>query len=123
MGRGEGLGFYATVQSGQVGGGGRGNDKRDFRVTAVANDPALSHVDAVVGANFPGKGIGDGSGLQDGGALVRITRDGDISDPVGGGEQDRKSTRLNSSHSSISYAVFCLKKKNPSYRICLTAVT
>src|SRR5689334_24478286 len=26
-------------------------------------------------------------------------------------EPDRKSTRLNSSHSSISYAVFCLKKK------------
>src|SRR2546430_13460919 len=28
------------------------------------------------------------------------------------GETDRKSTRLNSSHSQISYAVFCLKKKN-----------
>src|SRR5438309_4209207 len=28
-----------------------------------------------------------------------------------GGGRDRKSTRLNSSHSSISYAVFCLKKK------------
>src|SRR2546430_9059318 len=28
--------------------------------------------------------------------------------------QDRKSTRLNSSHSQISYAVFCLKKKIPS---------
>src|SRR2546430_7833805 len=28
-----------------------------------------------------------------------------------GGERDRKSTRLNSSHSQISYAVFCLKKK------------
>src|SRR4051812_49554326 len=28
-------------------------------------------------------------------------------------EPDRKSTRLNSSHMSISYAVFCLKKKNP----------
>src|SRR2546430_11384744 len=27
-------------------------------------------------------------------------------------ELDRKSTRLNSSHSQISYAVFCLKKKN-----------
>src|SRR5688572_32402311 len=27
-------------------------------------------------------------------------------------QQDRKSTRLNSSHSQISYAVFCLKKKN-----------
>src|SRR5205085_4745089 len=29
--------------------------------------------------------------------------------------RDRKSTRLNSSHSQISYAVFCLKKKNNSY--------
>src|SRR6267143_5184082 len=28
---------------------------------------------------------------------------------------DRKSTRLNSSHSSISYAVFCLKKKKTSH--------
>src|SRR2546422_3020818 len=28
-----------------------------------------------------------------------------------GGRQDRKSTRLNSSHGYISYAVFCLKKK------------
>src|SRR2546430_13383705 len=27
--------------------------------------------------------------------------------------RDRKSTRLNSSHSQISYAVFCLKKKKP----------
>src|SRR2546430_8171747 len=31
---------------------------------------------------------------------------------AGIGELDRKSTRLNSSHSQISYAVFCLKKKN-----------
>src|SRR2546430_12062875 len=31
--------------------------------------------------------------------------------PGGRGERDRKSTRLNSSHSQISYAVFCLKKK------------
>src|SRR5689334_23975996 len=31
------------------------------------------------------------------------------------GGLDRKSTRLNSSHSSISYAVFCLKKKNNIY--------
>src|SRR3712207_7460640 len=29
-----------------------------------------------------------------------------------GGLVDRKSTRLNSSHANISYAVFCLKKKN-----------
>src|SRR3712207_7446524 len=33
--------------------------------------------------------------------------------PVTRGEdRDRKSTRLNSSHANISYAVFCLKKKN-----------
>src|SRR3712207_7212134 len=32
----------------------------------------------------------------------------------GGYRTDRKSTRLNSSHANISYAVFCLKKKNTS---------
>src|SRR2546430_11447177 len=31
---------------------------------------------------------------------------------------DRKSTRLNSSHSQISYAVFCLKKKKHEYQQC-----
>src|SRR2546430_9316943 len=31
--------------------------------------------------------------------------------------QDRKSTRLNSSHSQISYAVFCLKKKKNYYPV------
>src|SRR2546430_12816004 len=31
--------------------------------------------------------------------------------------RDRKSTRLNSSHSQISYAVFCLKKKKIHYHI------
>src|SRR5438309_8020994 len=34
--------------------------------------------------------------------------------------QDRKSTRLNSSHSSISYAVFCLKKKTWGYCSAVT---
>src|SRR6266542_2650693 len=34
--------------------------------------------------------------------------------------RDRKSTRLNSSHGSISYAVFCLKKKKKKFRVsCL----
>src|SRR5256886_10342283 len=34
-------------------------------------------------------------------------------------DKDRKSTRLNSSHSQISYAVFCLKKKTiPHTRAC-----
>src|SRR3712207_8121301 len=34
---------------------------------------------------------------------------------------DRKSTRLNSSHANISYAVFCLKKKKLNTRVSLTA--
>src|SRR6267143_3983070 len=33
--------------------------------------------------------------------------------------QDRKSTRLNSSHSSISYAVFCLKKKKKKNKLLI----
>src|SRR6266853_3940562 len=33
--------------------------------------------------------------------------------------RDRKSTRLNSSHSQISYAVFCLKKKTHTYSTAL----
>src|SRR5258707_8466210 len=42
------------------------------------------------------------------------------------GRQDRKSTRLNSSHANISYAVFCLKKKNyccPSFDGSILAVS
>src|SRR2546430_12601216 len=41
-------------------------------------------------------------------ALVQAARRQGLARPPGG---DRKSTRLNSSHSQISYAVFCLKKK------------
>src|SRR6266852_8318470 len=36
-------------------------------------------------------------------------------DGLRGRAQDRKSTRLNSSHGSISYAVFCLKKKKKKH--------
>src|SRR2546430_11083683 len=38
---------------------------------------------------------------------------GEICSEGGFKTRDRKSTRLNSSHSQISYAVFCLKKKKP----------
>src|SRR5688572_31728480 len=58
--------------------------------------------------------------MAESGALVVVTLDADgqhlpsemerLVRPV-----DRKSTRLNSSHSQISYAVFCLKKKNRSH--------
>src|SRR5262245_3577063 len=36
----------------------------------------------------------------------------------GASQRDRKSTRLNSSHLGISYAVFCLKKKNKTSQRC-----
>src|SRR2546430_5114677 len=39
--------------------------------------------------------------------------------PGPGAELDRKSTRLNSSHSQISYAVFCLKKKKKNNRVMI----
>src|SRR6266542_5260402 len=37
--------------------------------------------------------------------------------------RDRKSTRLNSSHGSISYAVFCLKKKSSTFVVYAALVT
>src|SRR2546428_7589384 len=42
---------------------------------------------------------------------------------VEGVSKDRKSTRLNSSHDQISYAVFCLKKKNTDSKMHFCAAT
>src|SRR5437899_5546265 len=50
--------------------------------------------------------------LQD---IARIDRDQGY-----GAAEDRKSTRLNSSHLGISYAVFCLKKKNQDIKLAHT---
>src|SRR2546427_7791684 len=46
--------------------------------------------------------------------FVRLTRN------LFGRREDRKSTRLNSSHSQISYAVFCLKKKKKQRKTSTT---
>src|SRR3712207_7008861 len=46
----------------------------------------------------------DGAGVAAGGEDV-------AADGIDARDEDRKSTRLNSSHANISYAVFCLKKK------------
>src|SRR3712207_7502642 len=48
------------------------------------------------------------------GRPYRDEREGDRECADGGGP-DRKSTRLNSSHANISYAVFCLKKKKQNH--------
>src|SRR2546421_5987617 len=56
--------------------------------------------------------------FQHGEVRIQVARVGAI------GKADRKSTRLNSSHDQISYAVFCLKKKkhkNTDYRDKLAA--
>src|SRR5688572_30912066 len=66
----------------------------------------------VVRAAPDGRQVADG--LADAGR-----RDAELHQPrdaAGEGEQDRKSTRLNSSHSQISYAVFCLKKKKKKHK-------
>src|SRR5437773_8270882 len=52
----------------------------------------------------------DGARPRRAGRRARRRRGADPRRDVG----DRKSTRLNSSHITISYAVFCLKKKKPS---------
>src|SRR3712207_7948140 len=53
-----------------------------------------------------------GGHLRDEIAEQGMGRRGDEDGVVGVDEGDRKSTRLNSSHANISYAAFCLKKKN-----------
>src|SRR5690348_17444020 len=57
---------------------------------------------------------GCGTGLAAGCASNEAGRDGsEVTEIDENAPPDRKSTRLNSSHPSISYAVFCLKKKKP----------
>src|SRR5689334_24676256 len=70
--------------------------------TLFRSHRAHGHAEAARTLALAVTGIDD----QDADVLVR-RRDLGVDDGL-----DRKSTRLNSSHSSISYAVFCLKKKN-----------
>src|SRR3712207_6106654 len=80
----------------------------------VASAPAVpfdfngdGFADLAVGV--PGEDLG-----TDGDAGAVNVLDGSAAGVVTAGNRllDRKSTRLNSSHANISYAVFCLKKKN-----------
>src|SRR4051794_41253890 len=57
------------------------------------------------------------------GHRVRHLMLGPLGSDEGGHAQDRKSTRLNSSHPSISYAVFCLKKKKRTEQYSLRVNT
>src|SRR2546430_6392528 len=56
-----------------------------------------------------------GEALDEGEHLVEHEELHEGDADIGQQAADRKSTRLNSSHSQISYAVFCLKKKNSNH--------
>src|SRR5207244_13623529 len=68
---------------------------------AMGGGVGVAHRAAIRGSHR-----GDGPGLGD----RDVQADG--AEGAGDAARDRKSTRLNSSHQIISYAVFCLKKKN-----------
>src|SRR3712207_7663791 len=75
--------------------------------TGDPDDPCPDHV-------RPGRASGGGGPLPPVAvALDRRRR------PADGDPGDRKSTRLNSSHANISYAVFCLKKKKQNTNIVI----
>src|SRR3989449_7924308 len=102
------------------------SDLEGFRIAQLSD----LHVGPTLKRDFVERVVDTTNGLQP--DLIALT--GDVADgfppalrdevaPLAGleaphgkyfvtGNQDRKSTRLNSSHGYISYAVFCLKKKN-----------
>src|SRR2546426_4928426 len=84
-----------------------------FNDTATTEIYTLSLHDALpISLGTAGASIDDGSFDPDGDP---ITREQIPAGPYSVGT-DRKSTRLNSSHLVISYAVFCLKKKKERFR-------
>src|SRR2546427_8237410 len=82
-----------------------GRELRTFVVRKKAKDHGMKH--AVEGAFQPGDRV---LVVDDVLTTGQATIDA-ITQARAAGLEDRKSTRLNSSHSQISYAVFCLKKK------------
>src|SRR5260221_3626324 len=95
--------------------------RRPPRSTLFPYTTLFRSVDLVLHEGDEGGDDDGGSTHQDGGGLVAegLAAAGGQDD-----EGDRKSTRLNSSHTVISYAVFCLKRKmtitdcSPAY--CMT---
>src|SRR3712207_8422454 len=76
------------------------------------NDSALNHGYLELGSQLDDQALHPGLLFAgDGVGLLRLPRDVDVP-LLDACFLDRKSTRLNSSHANISYAVFCLKKTN-----------
>src|SRR3712207_7527751 len=78
---------------------------RDVRDPEIGRD--LISLNMVRGVKIEGGAVTVGVALTTAGCPLKHRITTDVRDRL-----DRKSTRLNSSHANISYAVFCLKKKN-----------
>src|SRR2546426_1588852 len=112
--------FDTTLRDGEQA---PGNTMTSEEKMQVARQLDTLNVD-VIEAGFPAASEGDYHGVRDIAAAVRrpvvaalarcTDRDIDLAGEALRGAEDRKSTRLNSSHLVISYAVFCLKKKKKS---------
>src|SRR5438874_8060353 len=89
---------------------------------ATGNDVVIGDIDDLSGlyADIVGPAaveavkmaIADFGGTVLGRKIVTLVADHQNKPDIGASKLDRKSTRLNSSHVEISYAVFCLKKNN-----------
>src|SRR3712207_7935696 len=84
-----------------------------FRSLALdAVEPALEVLDGLGGRRLGVTELeGFGDLLDPVHLLLQVDEEAGYPGDVGADGEDRKSTRLNSSHANISYAVFCLKKK------------
>src|SRR3712207_7780590 len=80
-----------------------------FRSRQPGDQPRC--VKNVVSGRVRGKAPRRGEPLRPGQEFAAPRAEASAHGHAGGAEGDRKSTRLNSSHANISYAVFCLKKK------------
>src|SRR3712207_8463937 len=88
-----------------------------FPYTTLFRSPGVPRLHPLVGLRglFEGQDIlylhAEFTGIEHLRELLQLTPLGPRAEGVV--DEDRKSTRLNSSHANISYAVFCLKKKRP----------
>src|SRR3712207_8777661 len=96
-------------------GPGSGEPPRGDRDRTIVSDVVIAKIAGIAAQDVEGVRMGGSGDASNAGSFADgVGWDGqprDVSVRVAD-KEDRKSTRLNSSHANISYAVFCLKKKN-----------
>ena len=95
----QGIDAYVTINGGHI--------------TAVGKDYAYDHASGIASLGNLHKTVINGGYVN--ASALKVVDNSEQSGFTG----DRKSTRLNSSHMRISYAVFCLKKKKKSINILI----